>query len=81
VSQSDVAHVELDWDDNSIITISDNKEDWHPKAKYWLPLSNADRFEIYLEMNKLSKLECKKHLQRLVAGRIVQRTNTNQSNV
>jgi len=75
VSQSETLHIEFDWDDDSIITISESKDDWHPEAKYWLPSDNINRFEIYLDINKLSKLECKKHLQRLIAGRIVQRTN------
>lgn len=76
-SQSDTLHVELDWDGDSIITVSETKDEWHPEAKYWLPHDNVDRFLMYLDMNKMSKLECKKHLQRLIAGRIVQRTNNN----
>tara|TARA_Y100001972_G_scaffold125825_1_gene177927 strand:- start:254 stop:487 length:234 start_codon:yes stop_codon:yes gene_type:complete len=75
VSLSESLHIAFDWDEDSILSVSDDQEGWHPDATYWLPTQNIDRFLIYLDLNKLSKLECKKHLQRLVAGRIVQRTN------
>ena len=71
----DIIHIELDWDDDRIITISPSKDDWHPDARYWLPINNVDRYQTYLRLNKLPLLNCKKHLHRLIAGRIVQRTN------
>ena len=30
----DVVHIELDWDDNKIVTVSPSKDDWHPDASY-----------------------------------------------
>ena len=73
VSWSDVdevGHIKLNFND-MIISFAAKREQCHQEARFWMPWSNYTRLEAYLKMNKIAKIDCKKHFGKLVAGGII----------
>lgn len=67
-------HLELDFND-MILSICRESKSCHPQARFWLPTKNFERFEAYLRINSLQKLQAtengKEHIAKLIAGRIM----------
>lgn len=73
-NESDIVHVKLDFID-AIMSVCDDVWDCHPQAKYWLPLANFDRLDVYLRLANITKINCVPHFTKLLASRIVVQLN------
>lgn len=66
----DVVHLQLDFID-AILSVCDTEQQCHPEAKFWFPLANLLRLQVYLKLSKIEKIQCMRHFTLVVKNGIV----------
>lgn len=69
-SDEQPVHIALNFVD-AIMTIGQHQSHCHPGAKYWLPIANIARLEVYLRLANIEKIESMQHFMKLLAARII----------